>query len=185
MYQNTCTNELKYSYIEPLAGPLRHPGVCIRPFVKHWDRFKFSKNWMVLDQWDVHKGMTQYSQVYYFDAGASTWEKGLGGASQAWFDTTYDSLCAPFDGYWMWEVTPTDAAKVFRVLPRHVKPKYRWYNIPASPNRSDSDSPLFHVTQVAKPQDYVVFKLDIDNNPVEEAIVRALLEDTVLLGLID
>jgi hypothetical protein len=42
-----------------------------------------------------------------------------------------------------------------------------------------------HVEAVAKPEDYVLFKLDIDNNPVEERIVAKLLASPKLLSLID
>ncbi len=39
--------------------------------------------------------------------------------------------------------------------------------------------------EVATVEDYVVFKLDIDNNPVEEGIVSTLLASPDLLALID
>ena len=38
---------------------------------------------------------------------------------------------------------------------------------------------------IAQPEDYVIFKLDIDNTPIEEAIVESLLADPLALALID
>ncbi len=62
---------------------------------------------------------------------------------------------------------------------------YHWYNIPASPDRKHWDNPLNHLRAVAKKEDYVLFKLDIDMNTVEEAMVHYLLDSPELLELID
>ena len=48
------------------------------------------------------------------------------------------------------------------------------FNIKASPG-DDWDNPLRHLLATATPDDYVLFKLDIDTNEVEEAIVRSIL----------
>mmetsp|Transcript_45256 Transcript_45256/g.104983 ORF Transcript_45256/g.104983 Transcript_45256/m.104983 type:complete len:373 (-) Transcript_45256:27-1145(-) len=179
-YENECTSEMAYSYIEPLAGILRHPEVC-----EHEKQNLLRKDWLLVDQWALQKNRNLDSRFFYFDAGASTWAEGLGGASQAWFDSIYVNKCAPFQGYWLWEVLEQKPSKVFGALPARVKPNYHWYNIPASQDKENSDSPLFHVRNTAQPQDFVVLKIDIDNNPVEEAMVYALLNDTHLLSLID
>ena len=47
------------------------------------------------------------------------------------------------------------------------------------------DNPLRHIATLATPEDYVLFKLDIDNVVVEEGIVRSLLADPALLALVD
>ena len=47
-----------------------------------------------------------------------------------------------------------------------IRPYYHWFNIPASPESEDWDNPLTHLLEVATPDDYVLFKLDIDNNAV-------------------
>jgi len=179
-YQNECTSDMAYSYIEPLAGILRHPEVC-----EHEHHNLLRKDWLLVDQWEMHKNRNSDSRFFYYDSGASTWAEGLGGASQAWFDSIYVNKCAPFQGYWLWEVLPQNPSKVFEALPARAKPNYHWYNIPASQDKESSDSPLFHLKNTARLDDFVVFKIDIDNNPVEEAMVYALLNDTHLLSLID
>mmetsp|Transcript_2633 Transcript_2633/g.4510 ORF Transcript_2633/g.4510 Transcript_2633/m.4510 type:complete len:389 (+) Transcript_2633:70-1236(+) len=183
-YENECTHELKTSYIEPLAGILRHPRVCVpadeKPFLSR-------KDWLLVDQWELQKNRKHDSRFLYFDAGASFWLDGAGGSgsSQAWFDSIFVNLCAPFQGYWLWEAAPLKAAFVLGQVPARAKPNYHWYNIPASQDKTSSDSPLFHVRNTARLDDYVVFKIDIDNNPVEEAILYSLLDDPQLLSLID
>mmetsp|Transcript_1897 Transcript_1897/g.4158 ORF Transcript_1897/g.4158 Transcript_1897/m.4158 type:complete len:442 (-) Transcript_1897:141-1466(-) len=178
-YINSCTKEVEYSYIEPLAGILRHPSTCIDFGTK------LRKDWLIVDQWELHKNDVFDQKFYYFDAGASVWTAGAGGASQAWFDSVYANKCANFDGYWMWEVTAHNTSLVMAQVPNFVKPKYRWFNIPAAIKKTDPDSPLRHIRESATREDYVMFKLDIDNNPVEEGIVKELVADPELMSLID
>lgn len=54
---------------------------------------------------------------------------------------------------------------------------YRWFNVPASSDPKSPDNPLNHIRAHAKVEDYVLLKLDIDNNEVEEAIVNSMLRD--------
>jgi hypothetical protein len=72
-------------------------------------------------------------------------------------------------------------------LPRtgELKPVYHWFNIRASPDAGNWDNPLNHLRAIARKEDYVLFKLDIDNNPIEEAFVAQLLASPELLALID
>jgi hypothetical protein len=74
---------------------------------------------------------------------------------------------------------------VWAEVPNELKPVYRWFNIPASPLALNGDNPLTHLRSQARKEDYVIFKLDIDNNYVEEQIVEQLLASPELLALID
>ena len=58
------------------------------------------------------------------------------------------------------EVAVDDCVRRLRVHRDH------WYTVPAEPNPDNWNNPLKHLRAVAKPEDYVLFKLDIDNNPV-------------------
>mmetsp|Transcript_35624 Transcript_35624/g.83327 ORF Transcript_35624/g.83327 Transcript_35624/m.83327 type:complete len:458 (+) Transcript_35624:119-1492(+) len=179
-YVNECTKEVRYSFIEPLAGILRHPACC-----KDLGNNFLRKDWLVVDQWSIHRNNHLESKYYYFDAGASTWTTGSGGASQSWFDATYRNKCVKFDGFWMWEVTAHDAKEVFRQVPAEAAPVYHWFNAPAEIDATEKMSPLFHMKSVAREDDFVMFKLDIDNTFVEEGIVNNILQDKQLHGLID
>eukprot|EP00403_Amphidinium_massartii_P011653 CAMPEP_0178413676 /NCGR_PEP_ID=MMETSP0689_2-20121128/22650_1 /TAXON_ID=160604 /ORGANISM="Amphidinium massartii, Strain CS-259" /LENGTH=415 /DNA_ID=CAMNT_0020034955 /DNA_START=80 /DNA_END=1324 /DNA_ORIENTATION=- len=193
-YENSCTGEIRYSFIEPLAGVLRHPALCQprggeteqnsnKTF--NYLKFKPRKDWMVVDQWDLlNRHGSAKSRYLYFDAGASIWDAGPGGASQSWFDALYRSKCAVFDGYWLWEAQPFPG-KVLDMIPGSVLPKYHWFNVPASQNASDKFSPLYHIKAVATPEDHVVVKIDIDTAHVEDAIIAGILADKTLQGLID
>ena len=73
----------------------------------------------------------------------------------------------------------------YQDIPARIKPYLHYYNTFAWPTLDHSDCPLFHVREVVHPEDYVVFKLDIDNTPIEEAMVKTLLENPDILELID
>jgi len=51
--------------------------------------------------------------------------------------------------------------------------------------RALSDSALDYILYVAKPEDFVVLKLDIDNTLVKTAIIQEILKDETLASLID
>mmetsp|Transcript_49667 Transcript_49667/g.118288 ORF Transcript_49667/g.118288 Transcript_49667/m.118288 type:complete len:412 (+) Transcript_49667:60-1295(+) len=184
-YENTCTHEVEESFIEPLAGVLRHPSVCYAEQNSSLKRSKemYRKDWLLLDQWALHKNRDVRTSYMYFDAGASLWKSGFGGASQSWFDALFDSLCVQLDGFWMWELISWEPSRVFKALPARIRPRYHWYNIPADTNSLAGDSPVFHIKTVRgnahrKSENvYVIFKLDIDNTEVEEAIVQGMLKE--------
>eukprot|EP00760_Papus_ankaliazontas_P012455 PhM_4_TR15302/c0_g1_i1/m.37854 len=70
------------SYIEPLAGMLRHPQICEK---QEWDTV-INKNYMVVDEWTMKRNKKlnfkagRHPRNFYFDAGASVWDDGPGGA---------------------------------------------------------------------------------------------------------
>jgi hypothetical protein len=62
-------------------------------------------------------------------------------------------------------------------IPETLQGMYRWFNVPASADPKSPDNPLNHIRAHAKVEDYVLLKLDIDNNAVEELIVNSILAD--------
>lgn len=180
--------EPRFVYIEPLAGILRHPLAC-----RSLNANLLRRDYMVVDAWASHHAtphapllaLHSSPRSYYFDAGASTWNTGAGGASQPWFCGVYQERCVRFDDVYAWETRPMDAVQVMKEIPGPIRPRYHWYNVPASPLPDDWDNPLKHILSETTPQDFVVFKLDIDNWRVEEALVRQILDSPALLSRID
>ena len=60
-----------------------------------------------------------------------------------------------------------------------------FFNFPITDEQSSARNPLTVIKQVAQPGDFVVFKLDIDNSPVENAIVAQLQSDPEAYKLVD
>lgn len=162
--------------IEPLAGLTRHPFMCLRGV-----DYILDKGYLLIPprlpgqlSTTTAAGLVK-AKAYYFDLGASYYDAGDGGASQAWLIGAYEARGVRFDGVYCWEAQKLDAAKVWGAIPAHIRPVYHWFNAPANPELGHADNPLRLLRAVARPEDYVVLKIDIDNTPVEEAFVQQIL----------
>ena len=184
--------ETQVSYIEPLVGMLRHPMFCYKQWGGHNNLF--SKNYMVHDEWTVKRnypfidaadttGRGAKPRVFLFDAGGSIWSDG---ESQAWFHHQYQKWCLDIDGgYFIWETTNHDPRKVMNVVPGHVKPFYHWFNSFTNANPGSWDNPLNQMLRHVEPEDYVVFKLDIDKYEIERPLIDAILDNRELYERVD
>ena len=61
----------------------------------------------------------------------------------------------------------------------------QYFNTPVSGEPSSSDNPLNHLLALVTEADFVVFKLDIDNNALETSLIRQILASPKLCSLID
>ena len=182
-FQNKCTGEITTDYIEPLAGLTRSPLYCLRG-----NAYVVSKDYLVVS-WNISKKLSgppdRTPKAFYFDLGASLYDSGKGGSSQSWFVETYESRGIHWDGIFAWEAQEHRPSKAWGLIPARLKPVYHWYNIPVSPVPGDADNALDYIRRTARPEDYVLLKIDIDTTPVEEALVEQILASDELLGLID
>jgi len=112
----------------------------------------------------------------YFDAGASIWDSGFGGASQSWFHGVFENLCLPFSDMFMWEAINHDPKNVFNLLPGRLKSSYRWFNIFLQTQIESWDNPLNHLLKEAHKEDIVIFKIDFDSVDVEEELISQILK---------
>lgn len=179
LFENQCTGETLVDYVEPLAGLTRSPLYCL-----NGDVDVVSKEYLVVS-WNASRKLAAHSKAYYFDLGASLYNSGSGGSSQDWFVEAYERRGIQWDGIFAWEVTQHDPVEVWRNIPAHLKPIYHWYNIPTNPEPAHPDNALNYIMRTARPEDFVVLKIDIDNTEVEEALVNQILFSTRLRGLID
>lgn len=70
-------------------------------------------------------------------------------------------------------------------VPSKWKPYWHFHNIPIEANSDSSDSPIRYLKELAKPEDFVAFKLDIDNPKMEMPIAMSLLNDESVSELVD
>ena len=197
--EDLCTGVKSIVYVEPLISFLRHPqALCINngPDIysgnwihklllrrRAWTKNVFDKSYMVVPF--VDEVSTRDAYKWLFDAGASTYDTGAGGASQSWFVDTYRKRGIEFDRIIGWEAALTDPRKQWSTVPADIKRKTSWYNIPATATEGDPDNPLTFIKELVSIEDYVVFKLDIDTPAIEVALVQQLMKDEELLELID
>ena len=176
-FRNNCSGEISVDYIEPLAGLTRHPYYCLKG--ADWI---VNKDYLVVS-WNVTRKASGNS--YYFDLGASLYDSGAGGASQAWFVEMYERRGIIWDGIFSWEMQNWPPSEVWAKIPKHLKPVYHWYNIPVNPEEDHPDNPLNYIKRTAKVEDFVLLKIDIDNGPIETALVSQLIASNELMSLVD
>ena len=179
VYKNSCTGKNTKVFIEPLVSFLRHPSaLCFGGEDRVLD-----KSYLMVPYVDEVTSKGAYK--WLFDAGASTYDTGAGGASQSWFVNTYRARGIEFDRIIGWEAAVHDPRTQWNTVPADIKRKTSWYNIPATTGINDADNPLTFIKELAKVEDFVVFKLDIDAPHVEIELVQQIMNDPLLLSLID
>ena len=171
--------------IEPLAGALRHPLFPCRGGL----RYTGNKNYMLpLFQHElvpVEQRVSRITRKYFFDLGASTYNSGLGGASQSWFLDTYKSRGIVFDRILAWEGTNIPPENLLKDYPDEVYGKLSYFNVLAVTDPEAPGNPIRILKQIAQEEDLVVMKIDIDNSPVELEFVYQIMKDLQVVNLID
>jgi len=123
---------------------------------------------------------TTGSKHYLFDAGTSTFDSSL-----YWFTCGYSQRGVSFDQVYGWEMTLLEPTKYWSLVPAKWKPYWHFHNVPVAADVSHPDSPLRYIQQLARPQDFVAFKLDIDHPDMEMPIAMKLLQDPAVTALVD
>ena len=191
LYVDNCTGKEMTVPIEPLVSFLRHPlALCHREKKAWWYNvigggnvdFTVDKSYLLVPFADEMGA--QSSRKWLFDAGASTYDAGAGGASQSWFVNTYRDRGFEFDRIIGWEAARTDPNEQWSSVPADIKRKTSWYNIPATKEIGGADNPLTFIKELTTPEDYVVFKLDIDAPAIEIPLVQQIMGDPELLALL-
>ena len=198
----------RYVPIEPLAVALRHPkwpclsGPHKKPSKKHWtrqlvDALLFDTGYLLFLPVPSY---TSVGRAFFFDLGSTYYDcswptehsprsgpsTGQAASSLKEFIRKYRAISGvEFDEVFAWEVRPLDHRACWNKVPRNMSAKLHIYNTPTSADLEHSMSALRMVLQVAKPADFVVVKLDIDNNQVEVAIILAILRTPALISLIN
>ncbi|CAO1600433.1 hypothetical protein XANCAGTX0491_004122 [Xanthoria calcicola] len=119
-------------------------------------------------------------QNIHLDLGSSyfgRWGADNGAASGQWFYNTYHARGQPFDRFIAVEVEALNDTTVFQQIPDDLVGVYTLMNVGLSMNAGDHLNTVNMIKRVVNPEDFFVFKLDIDSAPIEEPILKSLLED--------
>jgi hypothetical protein len=181
------------TWIEPLAYGLRHPKALCGPAA---GEYLLDKTYLVLATAADHAATSLHQpcsgrscQRLYFDLGAGTFKDSAAAGnhpnSQGWMYDAFKRGGLEFDRLLLWEATVINDTVLLGMVPPQLQYKYQYFNIPVGLDPSAPNHPLQMLRALAQPGDFVVFKLDLDNSAVETAVIRELLKDPDLLGLID
>ncbi|GMH46935.1 hypothetical protein TrLO_g2545 [Triparma laevis f. longispina] len=189
IFKNECTDETFTEYIEPLTSHLRHPTsgcgtkFCTAPDCKPnqgGGKYFYDRSWVI-----PPPSLPSTMSKFYFDAGASTWDGGQGGNSLGYFTTVWKRHNIDFKYIEAWEGT-TPVPKFYKSVPNHFKDVVEYHQelIDSTIGQGGTFVPEV-IKKKCKPEDYVLFKLDIDSGPVEQGNIDFILSSPEHLELID
>ena len=185
--------------LEPLAGIMRDPRpVCTELSLtpSSSDRGIDSRDFNLLDAAFYASVASKLAapalsasplpmRALLFDLGATRWDPELVTGFR-WTVESYERLGITFDAIFAWEARPTATMAFFGPMPLRLASRTHLFNVPvARPGSGGVADALAVLRETARPQDFVVFKLDIDADALEEEIALALLQDDALAACID
>lgn len=120
----------------------------------------------------------------FFPGRKLLFDVGSGGSFQsslAWLVDTYQQQGITFDEIWSWEAREVDPHSYWKSVPAEWTSKLHFYNTFATADLGDV-SPTNMIKQMHSAGDFVVVKLDIDNEQIESEIVHQLLDNAEVIG---
>ena len=171
--------------LEPLVGLLRNPAY---PCWNDTLNAALNPGYLWLDGIPP---LEATARSYLLDMGASTWTGGgpgeveVGASATHWLLDLFAQYGVAFDGILAWEATPHSSSKIWGKMPIAVRARTSYYNIPISDNVSSPSHPWRHLLEIARPMDFVVVKLDVDQPAIEASLIQQLLEDPAIHSRID
>ena len=181
LFRNDETGELVEDYIEPLVSHLRHPlAGCVgqKPTISLWTNVYdvlMGQRGYILPTQHLSSHKTAYK---YFDAGASSWDKGAGGPSIKFFVKFFQRYGIVFDKIFAFEGNVRPSV-FYKSIPDNWKDRIEYQQIYVSSSKEEDskESPFLPavISRSTTTEDYVMFKLDIDSPRVEEGSIDFIL----------
>jgi len=168
-FSHFCKDGQPPQLIEPLAGILRDPR-----FPCESRRYLMSIDWLLPADRSLVK---PNGRRILFDAGGSRFMEGTGFLTSA-----YAARGVVFDEIHVWDATWRSTECYWGDVTQEVRgqwePRLVWHNgvkVTAEPGAEHNVVEL--IWQKCQPEDFCVFKLDIDTADVELALVQSLLDN--------
>ena len=169
VYRNACSasRETFAIPIEPAVGLLRHPFAppCTLDVP---GRDVQDRDYMLLAPVALTSTFSGHKLLFDLGSGRDF------DSSLRWFVDSYKNRGIEFDEIWAWEVQDTGPHEYWQTVPDEVVGKLHFYNTYAS-DRSGLPSPLGILKSKFVPGDFIVVKLDIDNEDLESRIMQQVL----------
>jgi hypothetical protein len=170
----------QHDYIEPLFGVLRHPLALNCPTLSAHPQYLYDIDYIIPARNDsAEVALAQYN--IYIDLGASTYND----LSQKGLLDKYDGRGIHFDRHLMWEAIPRQGPDILKGVPGTEYHNFQYFNVPAVADVDDPRNPLNVLKTIARPQDFVVLKLDIDNSQLELSFIQQIITRPELYTRID
>lgn len=189
-YFQLPNGKIHVEYIEPLVGVLRHPLACCESTYRYnasvmggndGSNSKCKVNALYTSRGHYlapNRTLASRRRAFYFDAGASHWNKGKGGPSLSYFHHVWKRQGLPLDAIYAFEAR-TKNETFFESIPVQYRHIFHYQQTYVRSNAEDGSGPFLphEIQKLATKEDYVLFKLDIDSPGVEEGNIEHLLSD--------
>ena len=120
---------------------------------------------------------TPIQRAYFFDLGSTYFDAGVAGAADSLQTLLhmYRTLAGvEFDDVFAWEANPVRHREYWQRVDLNMTDKLHFFNTPTVADLAHPMSALRMILARVHPNDFVVLKLDIDDNPAEVEIVFPL-----------
>lgn len=195
MYRLEDGTEIKV-LLEPLAGFLRDPrnackDIALQPPLAL--NSQDSKAHIYLDPVFYRRlavSLRGSPRAFLFDLGSTKWvtsSSTMPYTGLSWLIKAYEGLGIEFDGIYTWEAKHVHTLEYFSDMPSYLVSRTHFYNAPVAPgvNGNGPQAVMTILKSVASPGDFVVFKLDVDSDYLEEELTLDILELDELCELVD
>lgn len=176
VFLDETVGEEYVEYIEPLMSHLRFALAKCLPTqtAEQKNRFTTFRGWIIPPPPNIRR-----NRALLFDVGSSSWNSSMaGGAALKYFSSVWSRQSIDFD-----EIYAFDAAiplsKFYGELPSHIGAKVHYQKCNVGGVLGDAQHPFVPnlIHRVALPNDYVLFKLDIDSPILEKEMIEYILQD--------
>jgi len=184
-YRTRCLDgsiEMNTHYIEPLLGLTRHPYATCKDL--SWlERLDYILLQSFKDNL-FYKKMKANEQIQFIgiDLGASNWAR-TAVTNTDWFYTNYEHRGVELDRMLMWEGRDYDQSDIWSFPPKYTS-SFQYFNMFADLDPNGAGNPLRVLHKIARKEDFVMVKLDIDQ-PNEINFLITMLEDPNALAVVD
>ena len=175
-YQDMCSVKRKLVFvpIEPVVGLLRNPHAA-----------PCNNGKLALDVQD--RNFLKLAPTTLTDDFAGRkllFDLGTGQSFQSsllWFVQSYATRSIVFDEIWSWEAEEVGSHQYWESVPAEHVSKLHFYNTYAS-DETGPAAPLGIIQRHFRPGDFIVVKLDIDNEVLESSIITKILDIRHMIG---
>jgi len=167
-YRDICSwnREEFYIPIEPAVGLLRSPFSA--PCTGSAALDVQDRNYMFIAPEPLQKFYPGRKLLFDLGTGASFV------SSLGWFADSYAQKGITFDEIWAWEAQETEPHEYWQTVPEEYVSRLHFYNTYAS-DQLNPAGPLGILDSRFKTGDFIVVKLDIDNEILENSIMRKVM----------
>lgn len=173
LFSKLCRKGRLPQFIEPLAGILRDPRFACHPYDDDYHHL-LSVDWLVFPG---SRGLlSPGTKARFYDAGGSHFADAL-----YFFLETYKGHGIIFDEVYVWEHLKQGTEEYWSRTPPEIRAfweaRVTFYNgIGVVAKENSPNNPVSRIYKDCKPEDFCVFKLDIDVESIESPLTQQLLQ---------